>query len=900
MYTQEQSAIRISQLLGEYLWEYDMEKDELTEYGNIFTEKSGSILKNFTSYSNTNNCIYPEDKELYDLFCNELKNGRRSMRLELRIKNDLGNYIWVRVHGTTIRNDNNQVIKIIGKIEPVDSYDSKHPEISNQSSSASLETSIEDLLDEKNDDTPYGFILMSLDSNLEIRKTYGDAFCDTIMEEALLRMRSTLGDSLCEWIEDDMFAILFPIVQDEDDLVNLAMHSKRLAGAIYTGSSLTNITFSIGMTLIRSLDTPYETMRKKADLGLLTARNSGPDSWDMYGYSSKKITDRIEGNTSKKESFQYQLTNTFSLFQSALMVLEQKEISEKAFEGLLQSICQKFKGNFSYVAQYNIYKQNYGIMHQWRAPDVRGNAHLLTDFSLEVMDEYDSFFDENGVFLCKDLSVLSKKVPLLKETISIVGIKSFISFALKEEAKIIGHLSIGFSNGLPELRSRDIGAFILLGQIMQLIVNHNRLHTLQMNDSCDSVTGLYNLTTFIKEANFILNQNTNDCYALVYSDINKFKGYNTNYGFTIGNQILKKYASYLSQSLNKNEIVSRIEKDHFVSLIKYHDVVELTNRLKTNRSNEINEDFYRFESVYGIYLIKPEDSDVTNLIDKANVARKSLKGFSGTHCSIYNEKMAKHEPITSDLESELGRAFKQREFVSYFQTQYGIDDLKPVSAEVLIRWNHPSGNVLLPNEFLPFTSEKNIGAQLDFLMLRFGCRHIRKRLDHGHPVLPLNFNLSAALIMNTSFLKELKKIPAKYQIPANYISFEITEKIFVDYPEQTKFFISEIHPLGYKIILDDFGNTYSSFNLLRDVEIDGIKLDTGFVHQKLENKKDRIIFAKIIEIAKELGLIVYSEGVETLAQYNFLQETGCDIIQGFLYSKPLVTESYESYILDKL
>jgi len=900
MNTQEQKAIYITQLLGECLWEYDMETDELIEYGSIFTKKNGSILKNFTSYSNVNHYIYPKDKELYDLFCNELKTGRRSMRLDIRIKNDEGNYIWVRVHGTTIRNENHQVVKIIGKIEPVDSLDSKHPEISSQSSSASLETSIQDFLDEKNDDEPFGFILMALDFNQKIREVYGNAFCDTIMDEALLRMRSNLGEVLCEWIENDMFAILFRAVHDEDDLVRQAMHAKRLAGSIYTGSSLADITFSIGMTLIASLDTPYETIRKKADLGLLTAKNRGPDSWDIYGYSSKQITDRLECAKSENVPFKYQLSNTFFIFQSALHLLEQNELSESVLDRLLQDICQKFKGNFGYIAQYNTSKQNYGIIHQWRAPEVRENAHLLAEFPMELMLKYESFFDENSLFLCKDLSVLSKKVPLLKETISLVGIKSFISFALREESKIIGHLSIGFTNELPDLRPRDVSAFILIGQILQLILYRNKMYTLQMNDSCDSVTGLYNLTAFIKEANFILSQNTNDSYALVYSDINKFKGYNANYGFIIGNQILKKYATYLKQSLNKNEIVSRIEKDHFVSLVKYEDVVELTNRLKSKRSNETSEDFYRFESVYGIYLIKPEDSDVTNLIDKANVARKSLKGFSGTHCAIYNEKMAKHEPITNDLESELGRAFKQREFVPYFQTQYGVDELQPVSAEVLIRWNHPSGNVLLPNEFMPFTSEKNIGAELDFLMLRFGCRHIRKRMDHGLHVLPLNFNLSAMQIMNPSFLKELKKIPSKYLIPAHYISFEITEKIFVDYPEQIKFFISEINPLGYKIILDDFGNTYSSFNLLKDMEIDGIKLDTGFIHPKLENKKDRIIFAKIIEIAKELGLTVYSEGVETKAQYNFLKETGCDIIQGFLYSKPLVVESYESYILDKL
>ena len=199
------------------------------------------------------------------------------------------------------------------------------------------------------------------------------------------------------------------------------------------------------------------------------------------------------------------------------------------------------------------------------------------------MHKYESFFDENSVFLCKDLSVLSKKVPLLKETISLVGIKSFICFALREESKIIGHLSIGFTNELPDLRPRDVSAFILLGQIIQLILYRNKMYTLQMNDSCDSVTGLYNLTTFIKEANFILSQNTNDSYALVYSDINKFKGYNANYGFIIGNQILKRYASYLRQSRGINEIVSRIEKDHFVSLVKYEDVVELTNRLKSKQ-----------------------------------------------------------------------------------------------------------------------------------------------------------------------------------------------------------------------------------------------------------------------------------------------------------------------------
>lgn len=247
--------------------------------------------------------------------------------------------------------------------------------------------------------------------------------------------------------------------------------------------------------------------------------------------------------------------------------------------------------------------------------------------------------------------------------------------------------------------------------------------------------------------------------------------------------------------------------------------------------------------------------------------------------------------------SELINSIKNNEFIIFLQPKFDTITEKIVGAEALIR-KLKDGKIIMPNEFIPQYEKTGVITKLDTYVLEEVCKLQRKWRNLNLPLLPISINESRHHLKNKNHIKELKKILSKYDADANLIELEMTETTVVEDILVAKGAAEAVKKLGFIVSMDDFGTGYSAFNILKDIEIDILKIDKEFFKNLENNKRAQIIIETIIQMCKKLKIKTVAEGIETKEQVEFLKKIGCDIIQGYYFSKPItITEFEEKYLV---
>ncbi len=439
------------------------------------------------------------------------------------------------------------------------------------------------------------------------------------------------------------------------------------------------------------------------------------------------------------------------------------------------------------------------------------------------------------------------------------------------------------------------------GQKMNLLCSSDVTGFIDRLISKDSLTGLLTLPKFEAEAMKLIASGKNLNYVIVYSDFDKFKYINDEWGYSAGNDILKFYAENVLGFLTPGELFCRISGDIFVNLFIYRNKAELMERIKViyNTINQAYKTHYPKVNpiiISGLYFMTEEDRVLSIAMDKANTARKRLKGFHKSTLSIYDDNL--HKAITKEkmIENQMHDALKNQEFIVYMQPKIDLRSLNIVGAEALVRWKNQSGELMNPSEFIPIFEKNGFILELDFYVYEKAFYMLRSWLDMGKRDLIISVNVSRLHIDDELFIPKLEALLEKYRIPARLIEIEITESIFMKGLDRLKRFINRLRKRGFLISIDDFGSGFSSLNLLKTLPIDILKLDKDFFMYNVMDEKDKIVITNIINLAKGLGLKVISEGVETMDQARFLKENHCDMVQGYFFYKPMPMEELEKLI----
>lgn len=424
----------------------------------------------------------------------------------------------------------------------------------------------------------------------------------------------------------------------------------------------------------------------------------------------------------------------------------------------------------------------------------------------------------------------------------------------------------------------------------------------------DAVTGGGNELWFSEMFRDRLLRTQDGSYALVTINIEKFKVFNDEFGHEEGDRLLKVVYSELKTMLQKDEFVSRTIFDLFCVLIRYKTEQDLIDKIidfvyRVNNLSEIAERKYFLSFRVGGYHIFNNTTSYHSALDRALLASdKGYKLCNGLlKMGFFSDNTRKQLVKEKNIENSMEQALKDREFEVYYQPKYALETEKVAGAEALIRWNSNEFGFLQPEKFVPLFERNGFIRRIDIFVFEQVCKYLRKIQDEGREPVPVSVNLSRAYIDDLSFFDIYSDLVMQYEIDPKYIELELTETIAYENMEKLTSLIDDIHRIGFSISLDDFGSGYSSFNMLKNLQVDTLKLDKDFFaldrnEPSINKLKADKIVESVIELASKLRMKTVAEGVESREQVEFLKNTSCDMIQGYVFSKPLRLAEFDALL----
>lgn len=419
----------------------------------------------------------------------------------------------------------------------------------------------------------------------------------------------------------------------------------------------------------------------------------------------------------------------------------------------------------------------------------------------------------------------------------------------------------------------------------------------------DSVADISSMQKFRLDVTPIIQGHEKDKYYALAVDVDKFKVINDLYGYEQGDRVIVFLARMLKKKLTQKDYITRNHADNFV-IFKYSESVREVEEYLKAVFAAIEEVLAKRDTHYhlvlkaGIYHLEGNDGILSSIIDKANLAKGHIAHIHKSTYRMYEEHMRQQNIDAKYLENEMQDALKTGQFCIYLQPQVDFKTKKVVSAEALVRWNHPRDGMIPPFRFLPVFEKNGFINRLDFYVWEQAIKTIARWREQKKHMVPIAINLSRVDVQNDNMAEELRGLMNKYGLESRWIKTELTESICVEGDELMLERMQELKKLGLKIAVDDFGSGYSSLHMLKKMPIDILKIDKSFLDFDLDmDIRDEIVIRDIVEMGKHLDLQTIAEGVETKEQSDFLENIGCDIAQGYFYGKPMPVEEFEDLLL---
>ena len=434
---------------------------------------------------------------------------------------------------------------------------------------------------------------------------------------------------------------------------------------------------------------------------------------------------------------------------------------------------------------------------------------------------------------------------------------------------------------------------VALFVIIMLVIKYQLLYK---KYGRDDVTGGKNKKEFERIARDLLRGDGN--YVVVYANIDRFKLINETYGNDVGDRILCRIHEIIDNELRWDEVSGRIMADNFGILMRFHSLPKLDQRLYriSKQLSELTDDngnCYGIILYFGVYVVKDDENDISAMLEHANLARKKISPSHLVPMGIYDVKESQKLGRDKALEMKMHKALEQGDFVPYLQPKYELEGESIAGAEALVRWIDPEEGMIYPDEFIDLFESNGFIVELDLYMFEEVCKLIERWHKAGRKIIPISVNLSRSHFEIPNFFDYYEYVLKKYDIPPRSIEIELTESLFYNDMKSLSVLVSRIHHAGLSCSIDDFGSGYSSLNILKDVDLDVLKIDMKFFSKGNTAEKGAKIIEAVIRMAESLDMMVIAEGVEEKHQVDFLNDLGCDYIQGYYFGRPMSQDQYE-------
>lgn len=408
----------------------------------------------------------------------------------------------------------------------------------------------------------------------------------------------------------------------------------------------------------------------------------------------------------------------------------------------------------------------------------------------------------------------------------------------------------------------------------------------------DPLTGLYNRNYFYEKAAGMLAANPEKDFYLIATDIKGFKFINDLYGDEVGDSVLIDIANTIKELAGKTTLYCRLTADKFCIMIDKACFKEETIVLAQDRLAFVKGKDYPIITQVGIYKIKNKKMPISVMIDRAYLAISENRDDFHKRISYYDDRIRHSRYWEQKLSGELEVAIHDGQLMVYLQPQCDKNG-KVLGAEALVRWDHPVEGMLPPSHFIEMFEKNGMISKLDKFIWESVASILKRWQKMGKEEFYISVNISPIDFYFINIYEEFKSLIEKNDIDPKRMKLEITESTMMRDMERKLKLIEDLRKLGFIMEMDDFGSGYSSLNMLKEIPVDIIKLDMGFLDKTSDKSKSYKIIEMIVNLSKELGMNVISEGVETEEQLRFLSEIGCECFQGYYFSKPIEVEEFE-------
>ncbi len=545
------------------------------------------------------------------------------------------------------------------------------------------------------------------------------------------------------------------------------------------------------------------------------------------------------------------------------------------------------------------------------ADDEAINRELL---GMILQDEYDVIYAENGqetVDMARahketlSLVLLDLMMPVmsgmeaLKELKADLDLKHIpvIVLTADQEAEVES-LSVGAIDYIPKPYPP---ADIIKARILKAIELSEDREIIQSTER-DPLTGLYNREYFYRYAVQYDQHHKDVSMDAIVVDINHFHMINERFGKAYGDEVLRRISERIRETVAEDDgIVCRRQADTFLVYCPHGiDHKEILQRASIDLTDNetINS---RVRLRLGVYENCDKTLDIERRFDRAKLAADTVKGSFTKTIGKYDDTLHERELYAERLIDDFHKGIEENQFVVYYQPKYDIRPRGPVlySAEALVRWEHPELGLVSPGVFIPLFEDNGLVQELDHYVWRKTAEQIRDWKERLGFAVPVSVNVSRVDMYDPALFETVDEILRETGVSTAEFFLEITESAYTEDSEQIIEVVNQLRTIGFRIEMDDFGTGYSSLNMISTLPIDVLKLDMQFVRSAFKDQKDTRMLEVIIDIADHLSVPVVAEGVETEEQMMALKDLGCDMVQGYYFSRPVPPADFEPFLVKR-
>lgn len=560
-----------------------------------------------------------------------------------------------------------------------------------------------------------------------------------------------------------------------------------------------------------------------------------------------------------------------------------------AINNLLEKIGHFTKADRAYIVDekdgcyYNTY--------EWCNEGIEPQINQLQNLRAEDMPYWIPKLSSGESIFIEDLENVKETMPVEYEILKPQNIHTLIVFPIILSNTLKGF--IGVDN--PNIKdAKDVIRLLAaLGSYLGTTRENAAVYAkLEYRLNYDSLTKAYNRYGFYKNAQKLIKEHTDTEYCLILSDIKSFKLINEIYGENIADKILIDEVNIIRQKMKGNSVLGRLNGDiiamvipkEYLSEKEFSDMIKLLSDRYSNRN-------FRLHIYLGVYYIKDVNETIRQMVDKVSLVIMKSKGNMSNYILYYDENSYRNDIFKQQLIGEFETALNENQFCMYLQPQTDKDG-NMLGAEALIRWNHPNMGLIMPGAFIECFEDAGLIYRLDNYIWEEAAKQLKIWKDSGYNYY-ISVNISAKDFYHIDVYQTFKNLVSKYGIDTDKLHIEITETALSEDKQAAHKTIERLHDEGFIIEIDDFGSGYSSFNFLKDVCADVIKIDRVFLKKSSHEERGEQILRSIISLSHDIGMDVITEGVENVDQLSMLAKMNCDWFQGYYFSKPITVGDFE-------